>query len=93
MNPVKRIKMVKAMDYVARNINDVDVVEEWQVGGVESGDIKFGDLDVGVGDADYLMEYIEDEKFRLIMREFIYVIWRAANTGGLYCDDVCSKDI
>lgn len=44
MNKQERVKMVKAMEYIARQINDEDVFEGWLVSGVEDGDIDYGDL-------------------------------------------------
>ena len=42
MNAIERVKMVKAMEFLARNINDEGVFEEWLIEGVADGDI---DLD------------------------------------------------
>lgn len=46
MNKIERIKCVKAMEFLARQINDEEVFEEWLMDGVADGDIDVGDLDV-----------------------------------------------
>ena len=37
----ERIKMIKAMEYIARQINDEDVLGRWLVCGVADGDIDY----------------------------------------------------
>ena len=59
MNKHERIKMVKAMEYITRQINDEDIFEAWLVDGVADGDIDYGDLTAeDDGDIEY---YTEDE--------------------------------
>lgn len=92
MNTIERIKMMKAMEYICRQINDEEVLESWLVSGVADGDITYGDLSVGKDDPENLDYYIEDNNnFADIMDTFLWVMRKAAKSGGLYCDDVVSK--
>lgn len=91
MNKIERIKCVKAMEFLARQINDEEVFEEWLMDGVADGDIDVGDLDVKGDDEELLDYYIEDEHFADLMDTFAHVIARARKSGGLYCDGIVSK--
>ena len=84
----ERTKMVKAMEYIARQINDEEVFEGWLMCGVADGDITYGDLDGGEVD-EY---YIEDDHFRGLMDEFLILMGRARRSGGLYCGGIVSKE-
>ena len=44
MNKAERIKMVKAMEYIARNLNNEHIFYRWLMTGVADGDIAYGDL-------------------------------------------------
>lgn len=88
----ERIKMVKAMEYIARQVNDEDVFEIWLISGVADGDIEYGDLTVRAGDEDEFATYIEDENFGDLMQTFLRLMKAAHKSGGLYCDDVVSKE-
>lgn len=90
MNTIERIKMVKAMEYIARQINDEDVFEGWLVSGVADGDIDYGDLSVKTTEPDTLY-YVEDAHFADLMDTFLWCMRRAYKSGGLYCDGVVSK--
>ena len=92
MNVSERIKMVKAMEFIARQINDEGVFESWLIDGVADGDIKYGDLEVRDEDREELEVYIEDESFADLMHTFLYVMKKAERSGGLYCDNVVDKD-
>ena len=91
MNAVERIRMVKAMEFVARQINDEEVLEGWLVVGVADGDIERGSLDVTPTDAEELEYYLDDETFADLMDTFLFCMQKARKSGGLYCDDVVSK--
>ena len=93
MRKIERIKLVKAMEFVCRQINDEEVFEEWLVDGVADGDIEYGDLTVKDEDLDEYGTgyYIEDEHFCELMDLFLSVMKSAKKSGGLYCDDVVSK--
>ena len=83
--------MVKAMEFIARSVNDEGVFEGWLVSGVADGDIQYGDLTVNDGDAEDLEIYLGDEEFADLMNTFLRVMKNAKRSGGLYCDDVVSK--
>ncbi len=85
----ERTKMVKAMEYIARQINDENVFNGWLANGVADGDIDYGDLNP---EADSVEDYIEDDTcFADLMDTFLWCMARAHKSGGLYCDDVVSK--
>ena len=90
MNKVERIKMVKAMEFIARQVNNEYVLENWLMNGVADGDIDYGNLSVEVDDMDSLEYYLEDEPFAELMETFLCVM-KSAKKGGLYCDKVISK--
>ena len=91
MNRTERIKMVKAMEYILRNLNDESDLDSWLILGVADGDIVYGDLfGDGTVDFDY---YIEDDEFSHLMALFIKIIKRTSINGGLYCDKVLSKSM
>jgi hypothetical protein len=85
MNKQTRIEVVKAMETLARCVNDEYIFEEWLINGVADGDI---DDDTTEEDFDF---YIEDEEFAELMGTFLHVMKRAHSNGGLYVDRVVSK--
>lgn len=87
----ERIKMVKAMEFIARQVNDEEVFEEWLIDGVADGDIEYGDLVVNSDDFEILDYYCDDENFADLMRLFLRMMARARKSGGLYCDGVVSR--
>ena len=91
MNKIERIKMVKAMEFITRQINDEEVFETWLVSGVADGDVEYGDLAVTPDDEEDLAYCTEDDTFADLMDTFLHVMKNAAKSGGLYCDDVISK--
>lgn len=88
MNKIKRAKMVLAMEYIARQINDEDVFDGWLMCGVADGDIPYGSIDVEKVD-DY---YLEDDNFKDLMSCFLRRMVGAYNSGGLYCDKIVCED-
>jgi len=91
MNKTERIKMVKAMEFIARQIPDEDILKTWIDYGVEDGDIEYGDLDSTIRDSgsDPIEKYISDDKLEEVMKTFIEVVRNAYNeTIGLCCDGV-----
>ena len=88
MNTIIRAKMVLAMEFIARQINDEDVFEGWLMGGVADGDIDYGSFDVDEVD-DY---YLEDDIFRDLMDCFLRRMKYAYESGGLYCDQIATKE-
>jgi len=93
MNKKKRIKMVKAMEYIARQISDEDIIYDvWLRFGIADGDIKYGDLsdtDEEYNDAEF---YTEDNRFSELMKLFLNVMRIAKASGGLYCDGIISGE-
>ena len=90
MNKVERIKMVKAMEYIARQVNDEEVFEGWLMVGVADGDIEYGDLEPE--DDGTLEWYIEDGHFAELMGVFLRRMAAAEKSGGLYCDRIVSAE-
>lgn len=89
-NTEQKKRMILAMEYVARQINDEDVFEGWLVGGVPDGDIEFGCFDTAViDDDDYFMR---DENFKHLMGCFLRRMYGAYKSGGLYCGGLASGD-
>ena len=87
----ERIKMIKAMEYIARQINDEDILGRWLVCGVADGDIDYGDLTAEEDLA--IAYYTEDEHFADLMDTFLWVMGKAYKSGGLYCDGLASRTI
>lgn len=88
MNKVERAKMILAMEFIARQINDEDVFDRWLMCGVADGDIDYGSIDV----ADVDEYYLKDDAFEDVMSCFLRCMKGAYNSGGLYCDDIVCKD-
>lgn len=93
MNIDERIKMVKAMEYIARHINNEDIFwQDWALVGVADGDIPAGQLEWMPEDEDTLASYVEDdEDFSELMDLFLYCMTKARKDGGLYFDGVVSN--
>lgn len=87
---VDRIKMVKAMEFIARQVNDEEVFEEWLMDGVADGDIVYGSLSVDAVDFSGLDYYIDDKHFAELMDTFLSVMKSAKRSGGLYCGNIVS---
>lgn len=84
-----RIKMVKAMEYIVRRINNEEIVfNHWLLVGVADGDIEYGDLS---DDAENVECYTNDEDFADLMAVFLRCMALANKDGGLYCDGIVSK--
>lgn len=95
MNRAERIKMVKAMEFICRQVNDEDNIGAWLTLGVADGDIEYGDLTVTweddeSGDFDY---YIEDDEFGDLMDTFLFTMKKCWKSGGLCCDGVVSRKV
>lgn len=89
MNAVERRKMVNAMEFIARNLNDESIFDVWLTLGVADGDIQYGSVDTEDENLDY---YIEDRNFSYLMKIFVHMMGMADKSGGLYCDGVSSKE-
>jgi len=82
--------MVKAMEFIARRINDEEVFEHWLNLGVAEGDIPH--IYLTSDDSDENLEsYIEDDNFQDLMQVFLFCMRKAYKSGGLYCDGIVSK--
>lgn len=87
-NKYDRIRMVKAMEFVARQINDENIFEGWLVSGIADGDILYSDLTTkDDGTVDY---YTDDKRFADLMQTFLWCMKEAYKNGGLYCDGIMS---
>ena len=83
MKALDRIKMVKAMEFLARAVNCEDVFDLWLSEGVADGDIRSNSLSVDLEDYENLDWYIGDEPFAGLMKN-------AREDGGLCFDGVVS---
>lgn len=87
MNTKERIEVVKAMETLARSINDERVFDTWLLCGVADGDINENTSD------EELEFYVEDDKeFADLMHTFLKCMNGAYKNGGLYVDKVVSKE-
>ena len=85
MNIKQRAEVVRAMDTLARCINNETILEGWLVNGVADGDIT-----PETTDEDLACYYEVDETFEDLMTCFLRRMYRAANDGGLFCDGIVS---
>lgn len=84
---IDRQKMIVAMEYIARCINDEDVFYGWLMNGVPDGDIEPGNLDpTQVYEEDYMIT----DGFKDIMTCFLRRMSSAYINGGLCCGGVVS---
>lgn len=84
----ERTRMVKAMEYICRQINNDLVFEPWLYDGVADGDIEYGDF---APVDDNVEIYIDDDSFADLMGCFLRRMKGAERSGGLYCGGVVSK--
>lgn len=88
MNKTKRIKMIKAMEYIVRNLNDESLMDCWLMYGVPDGDIEYGDLSSDNYEDDY---FLDDKNFANLMKYFLFLMEDAREgNSGLQCDGVVS---
>ena len=90
---LERLKLVKAMEYIMRQLNDETIFDGWLTFGVADGDIDYGDLTVTNDDLDNLGYYIDKDELENVMDEFVYNIRLASRNGGLFCAGVCGGDL
>lgn len=88
MDTSERIKMVKAMEFIARHISNKDIFLGWRAEGVLNDVIEYGDLFVRDEDKEKLNEYIQDEVFWCLMLIFLEVMWKARKGCHIYCDGI-----
>lgn len=85
MNLPRRAKVVRAMETIARCVNDEEVFYRWLLCGIADGDI---DDDTTDEDLEY---YCEDKTFADLMERFLDLMATAKKSGGLYEDKIVSK--
>ena len=78
-NVAKRIELIKAMDMIARRINDESIVSSWLAWGVPDGLVKEGD--------ESIEGYTDDETLKGFMDCFMRCMVRASKSGGLFYMD------
>lgn len=84
----ERKKMILAMEFIARQINDENVLDGWLMNGVPDGDIEYGNFDTAqIWDEDYMLS---DNGFKDLMSCFLRRMSSAYRSGGLYCDGIVS---
>lgn len=87
MKREKRCEVVRAMETLARCINDEDVFWGWLMNGVADGDITPDTTD------EDLEWYVENNNFAELMGCFLRRMAAAKRSGGLYCDGVVSTEL
>lgn len=90
MNKIERVKAVKAMEFMVRQLNDESQMDLWLEEGVADGDIEYGDLEVRPEDMENLEYWLDDKNFADLMALFIRIMSFANRDGGLYCDGIVS---
>ena len=79
-NVGKRVEFIKALDMIARRINDEDIlVGGWLAGGVPDGLVKEGDEAIAC--------LTDDESLKSFMDCFMRCMVRASKSGGLFYTD------
>lgn len=81
----ERITVVRAMETLARAVNDESVFMHWLSMGVADGDIREDTTD------EELEWYAEDENFAELMETFLELMSGAKKSGGLHVDGIVSK--
>ena len=81
----KRIQMVRAMELLARSINNEKIFRHWLITGVADGDINENTKD------SELEEYTYDEDFAELMETFVDMMYAAKKHGGIYFDGISSE--
>lgn len=83
----ERAEVVKAMETIARCINDEEIFYGWLMVGVADGDI---DENTTLEDI-YELGYTDNDTFAELMGVFLRKMALANKSGGLYCDGIVSK--
>lgn len=84
----ERKKMVLAMEFICRHINDEDIFTDWLMYGVADGDVPHGSFNTEILDDDDTL--IDDDNFGDLMGCFLRRMAAAKQSGGLYCDNISS---
>lgn len=88
MKELYRAEVVKSMDILAHAINDESILDVWLSLGVADGDINRLTPPETIAETDY----IDDVNFKELMSLFLKLMYRASNSGGLYCDGIVSRE-
>jgi len=90
----ERMMAVKAMEFMARQVNDKQVFNIWLMGGVADGDINYGDLTICDNvEEDPAYEYASDpDTFSYLMGCFLRTMKASYKNGGLWCGDILSNE-
>ena len=86
MNLKKRADVIRAMDLLVRSANNEEIFDYWVTMGV-------ADEDTNTTNDEDLENYCDDEDFAELMGRFLYVMKIASYDGGLYVDNVSSKNM
>ena len=86
MNKLERAEVVKAMETMARCINNETIFYRWLSCGVADGDINTKTTLKEIAE----MGYCEDESFKDLMTLFLKLMYKAANDSGIYTDGITS---
>ena len=89
-NLLEKKKMIVAMEYVARQINDEDIFWGiWASVGVPDGDIEYGNFDLDqIYDEDCMLY---KENFEELVDAFLRCMVQAIKSGGLYCGNISTN--
>ena len=82
----EKVQMVRAMETIARCINDEEVFMGWLMCGVADGDITPETTDEEIVE----MGYTDDSNFKDLMNCFLRRMAGAYKSGGLYCGNIVS---
>ena len=85
MNLYSRGQLIRAMDSIARCVNDEDMLDFWLTNGVADGDLDYA------ASGENLEYYCRDENFARLMGTFLILMGKAKHSGGLYHDGVVSN--
>ena len=85
---IEEAKMVLAMEYIARQINDEEILIDWLTYGVTDDDIDYGSFDIAEVD-EYWLKY---ENFKALMTTFLNCMCHAKESGGLYSAGITTYD-
>ena len=91
MDASERIKMVKCMEFICRQINDEEIFDRWITDGVADGDIPYGETELTENDSEVFYYIRSDDAFSFLMHTFLNIMAQARKSGGLYCDGVVDK--
>ena len=82
---MERTKMVLAMEYIVRHINNEDIIDGWLMNGVADGDIT---SETEWEDENLEYYYDSNDTFSELMECFLRRMKCAIEDGGLYCNKV-----